>query len=53
LRAAAHDRAAFHGGALAAHQLINDEKEPWRWWFVLKDPFSQYEERRLSLQTKN
>ncbi len=21
------------------HQLVNDEKEPWRWWFVNKDPF--------------
>jgi putative transposase len=21
------------------HQLVNDEKEPWRWWFVHKDPF--------------
>ncbi len=22
------------------HQLVNDEKEPWRWWFVHKDPFA-------------
>ena len=21
------------------HQLVNDEKEPWEWWFVHKDPF--------------
>ncbi len=22
------------------HQLVNDEKEPWHWWFVHKDPFA-------------
>ena len=22
------------------HQLVNDEKEPWQWWFVHKDPFA-------------
>jgi putative transposase len=22
------------------HQLVKDEKEPWQWWFVHKDPFA-------------
>jgi len=33
--------AVFHGGdwwpARAAHQLVNDEKGPWRCWFVHED----------------
>jgi hypothetical protein len=24
----------------AADQLVKDEKEPWRWWFVHKDLFA-------------
>jgi putative transposase len=22
------------------HQLVNDEKEPWQWWFVHQNPFA-------------
>jgi hypothetical protein len=29
--------AVSHGGAST---LVNDEKEPWRWWFEHKDAFA-------------